>query len=172
MGEKGGGISKKEGSQRGRYKQPHTCRAWQRSWPMCRVAVVTVTSLRGQAGLTHLPLQSEHRQPRAPFTSGGSSRFKNDGEKMEINHHKKCLKSAMHIFIFHKKSKTQQILSACHHLLSAMTQVLSKPHWSCSLSNHKLSASTADTHLFYNIDRKLQVHTRGCQQRKLTNVSS
>lgn len=65
----------------------HTCRAWRRSRPVCRVTVVTVTSPRGQAGLTplaHLPLQSEHRQPRAPFTSGGSSRFKNDGEKMEV----------------------------------------------------------------------------------------
>lgn len=46
----GGGCGSREGMVTAQAAPSHTCRAWQRFWPGCRVTVVTVTSQRGRVG--------------------------------------------------------------------------------------------------------------------------
>lgn len=182
----GGGWGSREGMVTAQAAPSHTCRAWQRFWPGCRVTVVTVTSQRGRVGpvsrSSHTLLASAGR----PTTSRRiRQRSSISWEKTRERERKKIEQSQAgtkkkETFLFHQKKKKKKVrvkpgrynqpVSICYLPWVKLTRVLSA-HWSWSLSNTNnmktlcflesrvLKVLLASAQLLENTDRK---HRRKC----------
>ena len=145
----GGGS--REGTVTAQAAPSHTCRAWQRFWPGCRVTVVTVTSQRGRVGPVSRSSHTLFASVRRPTTSRrirqrsyiSWEKNSREREREKIEQSQAGTKKQLFLVPQKKPQKTVRVkpsrynqpVSICYLPWLKLTRVLSA-HWSWSLSNN------------------------------------